>query len=352
MMSIWSKIKASDVDIEILAQVIRDTGRPVSVNKLAQTVVRTLESSLREQSSERLTEVREVRRYTPSAAYTVGDKVHWKGEIGEVKALVDGTNPRQGEFKILTLALPDGEHVRLVAKETVERRILSDKELQTILNGKDGLAIRTNIQNAMHNDARFVWFQDTQGDNWCLTEMLPEVKDEDLAKAFPLLQGLLKDGVIPPRPTEDLVKTIWGQTNNGSDEYALKAFALNAELQRCSDTRWMGNGWVLESEWQQLQEREALIGPRQPSKIELPESVTLDTSGESESVAGEVEEEEEPEEQETPIPEDLETWRRNRRLNATITLQARHYYGNYLSLTKDMQRVFPPRASGSDAVTF
>ena len=355
MMSIWSKIKASDVDIKILAQVIRDTGRPVSVNKLAQAVVKTLASSLREQSSERLTEVKEVRRYTPSAAYTVGDEVRWKDKLGEVKAVANGENPRQGKFVVLTLVFPDGGQIRLAAKSSgediQEQESVSDRKVRAIV-GEYGLAIRTAIQNAMHNDARFVWFQDTQGDNWCLTEMLPEVKNEDLAKVFPLLQGLLKDGVLSPRPTEELVKTIWGQSSDGSDEYVLKAFALNVALQGCNDTRWTGNGWVLESEWQKLQEREALIGPRQPSKIELPEGVTLDTSGESESVAGEVEEEEEPEEQETPIPEDLEAWRRNRRLHATFTLRARHYYGNWLSLNKDMRRVFPPRASGTDAVTF
>ena len=355
-MSIWSKIKASDVDIEILAQVIHDTGRPVSVNKLAQVVVRTLESSLREQSSKRLTEVREVQRYTPSAAYTVGDKVRWKGKLGEVKAVVDGTNPRQGEFKILTLVLPDGEQVRLVAKEGVEaiqdRGALSDRELQAILNGKDGLAIRTTIQNVMHKDARFVWFQDAQGDNWCLTEMLPEVQDEDLTKALPLLRGLLKDGVLYPNPTEEVVKAIWEQSNDGSAEYDLRAFALNVALQSCNDTHWIGNGWVLESEWQELQEREALIVPRQPTNITPPEDITIDTSDDAEDTAEEVEEKEEPEEQEAPVPEDMQAWRRNRLSNATITLNARYYYGNWLRLTRNIQRVFPPRASGADAVTF
>jgi len=114
--------------------------------------------------------------------------------------------------------------------------------------------------------------------------MLPEVQDSDLAKVLPLLQGLLVDGVLSSRPTEELVKTILGQENDGSDEYAKKSFVLNVALQRCNDMRWMGNGWVLESEWQKLQEREALIGPRQTSKIELPEGVTLDTS--DDSVAG------------------------------------------------------------------
>ncbi|HIE27595.1 TPA: hypothetical protein EYP66_09935, partial [Candidatus Poribacteria bacterium] len=323
-MYLWSNTESSNVDIETLAQVICEAGRPVHVNNLAREFVRWGLLAVR----------KEVRRYSPSATYAVGDKVRWKGKLGEVKAVKDGENPRQGKFSIINLVLPDGGEIRLAAV------------------GEYGLVIRTAIQDAMRKDARFVWFEDAQGDNWCLTEMLPEVRDEDLAKVFPFLQGLLKDGALPPRPTEELVKTIWGQENDGSDEYALKSFALNVALQGCNDTRWMGNGWVLESEWQKLQEREALIGPRQPSKIEPPEGVTLDTSDEPESAPGEVEEEEEPEEQEAPIPEDLEAWRRNRRLHANFTLQARHYYGNYLPLNKDMRRVFPPRASGSDAVTF
>jgi hypothetical protein len=365
-MNLWSNMESSNVDIDILAQVIREAGHPVHVNNLARSFVQARMLAERKhvpRSSipiigrcEAGVKTREVRRYTPSATYAVGEKVRWKGKFGEVKAVADGENPRQGNFVVLTLVFPDGSQIRLAAKaggeEIQDRRSVSDEKVLAIVR-EYGLAIRTAIQDAMRKDARFVWFEDAQGDNWCLTGMLPEVENEDLAKVFPLLQGLLKDGVFSPRPTEELVKTIWGQSSDGSDEYALKAFALNVALQRCNDTHWIGNGgWVLESEWQKLQEREALIGPRQPSKIELPEGVTLDTSGESEAVAGEVEEEEEPEEQETPIPEDLEAWRRNRRLNATITLRASHYHGYWLPLTKDMRRVFPPRASGADSVTF
>ncbi|MFQ6041869.1 MAG: hypothetical protein ACE5PV_13510 [Candidatus Poribacteria bacterium] len=344
-MVLWSNMEASDVDVEVLAQAIREAFRPVHVNKLAREFVRV----------QLLAETREVRRYTPSATYAVGDKVRWKGKLGEVKAMADGGNPRQGKFVVLTLFFPDGMQVRLAAKaggeEIQDRGSVSDRKVRAIV-GEYGLAIRTAIKDAMHMDARFVWFEYTQGENWCLTEMLPEVKDEDLAKAFLLLQGLLVDGVLPPRPTEELVKAIWGQSNDGSDEYAKKAFALNVALQGCNDTRWMGNGWALESEWQKLQERQAIIGPRQTSEITPPEGVTLDTTDDDERTAGEVEEEEEPEEQETPIAEDLEAWRRNRRLHATFTLRARHYYGNYLPLNKDMRRVFPPRASEADAVTF
>jgi hypothetical protein len=328
-----------DVNLETLAQVIREKGRPVHVNVLARAAVR---AQLEAEGEERL--------YTPGAQYAEKETIRFKGQLATVKSVRAGGNPKQGKFKILTLVMPDGTE-RYMAAEVNEapardREPVSDREVRAIADGADGLAIRKVVQEAMVGDDRFVWFQDMQGDHWCLAEMLPEVGDEELAQVWPLLQGLLVDGTIYPRPTEELVKAIWGQENDGSNTYLLKAFALNAALQRCRETRWLGDGWVLEAEWQELQERPVLVGPREENVVALPAGVTLDEEEEK------VDKEEELKEQEKAIEEDFEDWWKNRRLNATITLRASHYYGNWLPLTQAMRRVFPPRASEADAVIF
>ena len=328
------------VDVETLAQMIRQTGRPVHVNVLARAAVQAqLEAEVGE------------RRYAPGAQYASGETIRFNGQPATVKAVKAGGNPKQGQFKILTLALPDGTERYMAAEVSgapaEDRQPVTDEQVRRIVE-EHGLAIRTAVQEALDADDHFVWFQDAQGDHWCLAEMLPEVGDKELAQVWPLLQGLLVNGTIHPRPTEELVKAIWGQENDGSDAYLLKAFALNAALQRCQETRWLGDGWVLEEEWQELQERPVLVGPQGENVVPLPAGVTLD---EGEERADE-DEEEEPKEQAKVVEEDLEAWRRNRRLNATITLGARHYYGNWLPLTQAMRRVFPPRASGADAVAF
>ncbi|MBM4465995.1 MAG: hypothetical protein FJ014_10670 [Chloroflexi bacterium] len=326
------------VYVGTLAQVIRESGRPMHVNVLARAAVR---AQLEAEPGERL--------YAPGARYAEKETIRFKDQSARVKAVRAGGNPKQGKFKILTLALPDGTE-RYVAAEVPgapaeDRQPVTDDQVHRIIE-EHGPAIRTAVQEALGTDSHFVWFQDTQGDHWCLAEILPEVRDEELAQVWPLLHGLLVDGIIHPRPTEELVKAIWEQENNGSDAYLLKAFALNVALQRCRETRRLGAGWVLEEEWQELQERPVLVGPREENVIMLPEGVVLDVEEEL------VDEEEEPKEPEKVMEEDLEAWRRTRRLNATTTLGTSHYYGNWLQLTQDMRRVFPPRAAGADAVTF
>ncbi|MBC7249930.1 MAG: Eco57I restriction-modification methylase domain-containing protein [Anaerolineae bacterium] len=330
------------IDLERLAQVIAQTGRPVHVNVLARAAV---QARLEAEAGQRL--------YAPGAAYTPGETILLNGQPATVKAVQTGGNPKQGPFKILTLTLPDGTERHMAAgvpgAPAEDRQPVAAEQIDRVL--KDGgPSIRAAIKEALNADARFVWFQDTQGDHCCLAQMLPEVGDEELARVWPLLQGLLADGVLHPRPTEELVKAIWGQENDGSDTYLLKAFALNAALQKCTDVRQMGEGWVLESEWRELQKRPVLVGPRQQNVVVLPKGVEPVEDDEAETE--EVKEEEEKPRGEEPITKDLEAWRQKRVQNATIILKAQHYYGNWLPLTQAMRRLFPPRASGADAITF
>ena len=339
-MSTWSEMAVKDVNLDALAQVIRETGRPVHVNLLARAAMR---ARLQAEAGERL--------YAPGAQYAAGETIRFHSRSATVKAVKAGGNPKQGPFKILTLALPDGTERHMAAEvpgaPAEDRQPVTDEQVGRIIK-EHGPAIRMAVQEALGADDRFVWFQDAQGDHWCLAEMLPEVRDGELAQVGPLLHGRLRDGVLDPCPTEELVKAIWGQENDGSKAYLLKAFALNAALQRCRETRWLGDGWILEAEWQELQERPVLVGPREQNVVTLPDGVTLVEEDEKEEA---IEGEEELRAGEA-VAEDLEAWRRNRLQNAIITLKAQHYYGNWLPLTRALQRLFPPRASEADAVTF
>lgn len=343
-MNSWSEMTVGDVNLEILAQTIRETGQPVHINVLARSAVRAW---LEVRAGERI--------YAPGARYAEGETIQFKGQQAKVKEIRSGGNPKQGQFKILTLVLPDGTEQYMAAEVAGApdevREPISEARVRAIVDGEGGLAVRTAVQEALGADGRFVWFQDAQGDWWCLAKMLPEVGEKELAQVWPLLQGLLADGILHPRPTEELVKEVWGQKDDGSPEYLLRAFALNVALQGCQEVRWLGDGWILEEEWQQLQERTVLAGPRQENLVALPKGVTLDeeTEGEEEVEIGEG-----PvwQSQVDIVEEDLETWKQNRRRNATITLNASHYYGNWMPLTRDMRRVFPPRASRADTVTF
>ncbi len=336
-MTAQSAMEVGEVNRERLAQAVREAGHPVHLNLLAQEAVRAW---LEDRAAER--------GYAPGARYESRETIRFNGQPVQVKAVEIGSNPKQGQFQIVTLLLPDGTERWMAAgvpgAPAEDRPPVTEEQVERII-GQHGPAIRRAVQETLGADDRFVWFQDAQGDHWCLAEMLPEVGDEELARVGPLLEGLLADGVLRPRPTEELVRAIWGQENDGSDGYRLKAFALNAALQRCTDLRQVGDGWVLEAEWQELQERQGLVGPRKESAVTPPPGVKRDETEEETD-----EEEDKP--GEPPVAQDLETWRQDRPRHATITLKARHYYGHWLPLTKDMQRLFPPRASMADAVTF
>lgn len=340
----WPDVSAMEVNADELAQLILKKGRPVHLNQLVPVAVEAwLETLSRE------------RRYMPGDSYSAGEIIRFNGQPAKVEAVQIDGNPKQGRFQILKLAFPDGTKryvaagVRGAPIEEHQPVVVDKKQVQRIIEQHD-LAVRAAIKRALDADDRFVWFQDAQGDHWCLVEMLPEVKGEEIARVLRLLRGLLADGEIHPKPTEDLVMALWGQENDGSKDYMLKAFSLNVALWQRQDVRWLGDGWVLEAEWQELQERPTLVAPRQPNVITIPQGVRP-VEEEDDGADVDVEEGEQPTATDT-VEKDLEAWRRNRILNVTIALKAQHYYGNWLPLTRAMRRLLPPRASGAYVVTF
>jgi hypothetical protein len=340
-------INERDVNLEELAQMIRERGRSVYIGELARAAVRVwLEAIVGK------------RRYSPGAQHTLGETIQFDGNLVTVKSVRSGSNPQQGQFKVLTLALPDGTE-KCVAAEVAGapvhgRETISDQKVRSIVAGEQGASIRAMVQDAMSKDSRFVWFQDEQDDQWCLREMLPHVGDEELAQVADTLVKELQRGEPISKTTEDLVQAVWDTGDDGSNTYALRAFALGRALLSCVDVEPLGRRWVWTETWEAFTEREPLESPTMPTQVAIPKGVSMvgETEAEDELQKEEpIESEEIPTREDTDL-QDLEVWRENRPKYAVFTLSARHYHEGWLPLTKQLARLFPPLSAGKQEVVF
>lgn len=346
-MDTWSGMAAEDIDLQLLEQEIRKAGRPLHANILARAAVR---AHLERAGSER--------SYAPGAQYAPQEVISFDGQQATVLAVEPASNPKQGAFKILTLMLEDGTE-RYMAAEVAgapaeHKRSVTDAEVDQVI-AEHGATVRAAVSDALGGDGRFVWFQDPQGDLWCLADMPPVVSEEDLAKVAAALPRDIENGELVSSTTEELVRAVWGSGDDGSAEYALRAFALGRALLECEGVEYMVGRWVWTGAWRAFTQREPLTSPRMPTQVEIP-------AGIAEASEAEIEEENRRElvaETGDELPtedaseaEDLESWRSNRLIHATFTLSARHYYEGWLPLTKQAQRLFPPFAAGKQEVIF
>ena len=174
-----------DVNLDRLARVVREAGRPVHVNVLARAAVRAwLEAGTA------------ARRYAPGARYRAGETIRFDDQRATVQSVRAESNPVQGPFSVLTLVLPDGTE-RLMAAEVpgapAEDRIaIAPAQVDKALRAQ-GAEARQAAQAALAADLRFVSCQTSQGDLWCLAEMLPPVAQTDLQKALAALPEDLVD---------------------------------------------------------------------------------------------------------------------------------------------------------------
>lgn len=318
------------INLPTVETYIRNRGRPVHINMLARTAV----SAWLEQNTQ-------IRQYAPDITYTVGDMIQFNGRATTITAIQPGYNPQQGKFQILTLVLPDGtqKHIASGISGTphIDRVEVTVDRVQKII-AEDGLTWRTAVHNTLITDARFVTFQDEQGDQYCLAELLPIVTAGELQQAWTVIQSEAAT-MYTAVPTEKLVAALWEQANDGSDEYHLFAFALNVSLQEYREVQYVaGVGWMLAEHWRQAGQRPSLIGPRIANTV--PEAT--DDTEEEDGVTT-------PPETTEATPElipDLESWRAGRRNEASFTLRASHYYGRWLPLNHQTQHLFPPRPCG------
>jgi len=339
----------NDVNLDIQSQAIRETGRPVHTNILARSAVRAwLETGAGE------------RYYAPGAQYRAGETVLFNDQYATVKSVQEGGNPVQGSFTVLTLVLPDGTECLMAAQvpgaPAEDHRPATEAQLEATWRTQ-GAQARQAVQTALRADSRFVHYQSLQGDLWCLAEMLPQVRPTDLQKALATLPDELLNGELVSRTTEELVVTTWGLEDDGSDIYALHAFALSQALDRRQDAINLGDRWASARACETFTARPTLGTPRILVQVILPEGVEEPDAAQIEQIqqqetATQDEYDEGPEVKEPAEEKDLETWRRDHPTHAVFTLHARHYYEGWLLLRGQVQRLFPPLASGRQEVVF
>ena len=335
----------NDVDLDILEALIHEAGRPVHVNVLTRAAIRAW-----------LSAGEEGRRYAPGAQYQVGETVLFEGQRAAVESVREGSNPVQGPFAVLTLVLPGGTERLMAARvpgaPAEDREPVTEARVAEALRAQGGAA-RQAVQAALTADPRFVSCQALQGGLWCLAEILPQVQPKDLRAAVAVLPDALADGEPTTRTTEELVRAAWAMADDGSDDYALHAFALGQALSGCADVCCLGDCWTSARAWDAFTARPVLETPRVASQVTLPEGI-------EEAAQAQVEQEQRREamgeDDESgggePDEEDLEAWRQDRPTHAVFTLRARHYYEGWLPLSGQVRRLFPPLAAGRQEVVF
>ena len=309
------------IDPDTLAEALQAATTPVHINSLTRRAI-----------AEWLTHGPETRPYAPGSTYARGETVTLDDHKATVIAIQSGDNRKQGHFQILTLQFANGRQKLMAAgivdAPTAERIGATKDEIDAILL-QDGWRWRTAVQAALAQDDRFVHFQTEQGDLWCVQDQLPFITEREFQRAWEVVSSHRPRAVA----VGTLLQAIWKQPDDGSDEYQLLAFALNAVLQASPKLQYLlGAGWVLTEQWQQLAERPSLIGPRMRNVV--PEA-TID---DEETVESEIAAEKE-------ATLDMEAWRQRRPREVTFTLQASHYYGQWLPLIHNMQQLFLPRPS-------
>lgn len=343
------ELTSKDIDLNNLAEHIRKEDKPLHLNQLSKLALCTW-----------LENYYKVRGYSPKLHYSIGEKIYYQNSIAQVKSVQAGGNPAQGQFSILTLQMPAGPDLYITSQanitepvaETQPPKIDLDQKVNEYLSGKQGIKTRNLVKSALESDGRFVFFSDAQGYQCCLLETLPKITDHELSQVWSLLQANPGANRFMPVSTENLLKTIWNLDNDGSAQYLLHEFALNTTLQQFSDLVCLANGWILETYWREFQNRPPLVAPRQPNLITLPSGLTLDNSTESQEDNSNGATTTSNGNQPETIEDDFEAWQQNRLLNATFTLDPKHYYGSWLPLNQSMRKIFPPLETQKYEVTF
>ena len=323
------------INLDSLTDFIRGVGRPVALGQLTREV---LQSALASAAPEI--------HYAPGSAYTVGARLLLDGQHVEVAAVQEGHNPAQGTFNVLILRLPDGNQRRMaagVAGAPLAPPPEPSRMPLESMNPQDEATLRQQLRETLSADDRFLNCETSQGELWCLDEMLPSISPEERRQALSLIPRALINGALISRTTEELSQALWGIGDDGSDDAALLAFALARMLQQETEIFYDHHGWLSRAAWDTYTERPVLTSPRLTSLVELPLGVVLiqetDGSGQNESEATPLGLEESDGMQEVL---DLDTWREKRLQQAVLTLHARHYYEGWLPLRGRVRRLFPP----------
>jgi hypothetical protein len=185
------RIHIQEINLDRLADVIREQGTPVSLANLAREAIRSY-----------LTTDNGMPVFAPGGRYSPGTRLRFNGLVGDVVDVQNAQNTVQGDFKILTLRLKDGDRVRVAAEIDQAPTSLSP----AAINGQvvDRLyevqeaSLLHRVRQSLATDPRFVTLY-YQGEEYgCLREFFPPMSPDVLDTALAvLLDSLFDQGQIP-----------------------------------------------------------------------------------------------------------------------------------------------------------
>lgn len=185
------RISDQDVKLDHLADVIREKGIPVPLTELARDVIRSY-----------LGTDNGVPVFAPGRRYHPGTRLQFNGLVGDVVKIQHGQNSVQGDFKILTLRLGEGENVQVAAEigqapTTISPEMVSSKVVDSLFEFQASSLIH-HVRQALATDPRFVTLYHQGKEYGCLREFFPPMSPDVLDAALAiLLDSLFDQGQIP-----------------------------------------------------------------------------------------------------------------------------------------------------------
>lgn len=219
--------EVSPNDLDLVANVILEAGRPLGISALASAVILRRFSREKEAAAQ---QARKGRVYRPVDTFAVGEELLFANlemVIGTVQAVRPGQNAKFGEFDVIRVTL-DGKDLEFAARfdhphplnRPVEELLvgeqveLSDAEMVRLF----GHHVADKLEAKLATSEDMVQFNDT----WFLSELLPEVHVGYLN----LAEAMIYEAGHPLVAREMLADLEMGAS--GSEEAQL--FALNHAL--------------------------------------------------------------------------------------------------------------------------
>lgn len=217
----------SDADLDLVASVILDSGKPQPLSVLTTTVM------LRRVQQEREAAARKAASgdvYQPKGEYAVGQRLVFSAldfRQGEVVGVRAGKNPKYGEFQVIRVAFDDGAEREYAAGLDYPHPL--NRPAEELLGGGDpeisdadivaayDAYVASALERELATREEYVPFEE----QWYLRELLPEINVGHLNLAEAVI-----DTAGHPLAAEDIIREL----DLGAGSETAQLFALNSTL--------------------------------------------------------------------------------------------------------------------------
>lgn len=180
------RINVQEVNLDRLAEVIREEGIPIPLEALVREAIRSY-----------LTTDNGVPVFAPGGRYTSGRRLRYHGFVGDIVDVESGQNAVQGAFKILTLRLKEGGRIRVAAgidhAPTSSSPEMISGQLVDTLFADQKTSLIPQVRQALAADPRFVTLYYRGEEYGCLRAFFPPMSPDVLDAALAVLLDSLFD---------------------------------------------------------------------------------------------------------------------------------------------------------------